>query len=93
VLPSTLQEFCACRYSGDELNMPAAMKLLRAFQDFMRPPQMGGMTVLQRLGSTGAVSGLALQHAQHPAPALASHSHSVRPGPLRGRLMVFLAHG
>jgi hypothetical protein len=37
-LPSTLQELCACRYSGDELNMPAAMKLLRAFQDFMRAP-------------------------------------------------------
>jgi hypothetical protein len=35
-LPSTLQELCECRYSGDELNMPAAMKLLRAFQDFMR---------------------------------------------------------
>jgi hypothetical protein len=35
-LPSTLQELCECRCSGDELNLPAAMKLLRAFQDFMR---------------------------------------------------------
>jgi hypothetical protein len=35
-LPSTLREACKCRYSGDELSMPAAMKLLRAFQDFMR---------------------------------------------------------
>jgi hypothetical protein len=34
-LPSTLHEPCACRYGGDELNMPAAMKLLRAFQEFM----------------------------------------------------------
>jgi hypothetical protein len=40
-LPSTLQELCVCRYSGDELNMPAAMKLLRAFQDFMRSPAEG----------------------------------------------------
>jgi hypothetical protein len=33
-LPSNLQALCECRYSGDELNMPATMKLLRAFNDF-----------------------------------------------------------
>jgi hypothetical protein len=33
-LPSTLQGLCECRYSGDELTMPATMKLLRAFGDF-----------------------------------------------------------
>jgi hypothetical protein len=37
-LPSTLQGLCECRYSGDELSMPVAMKLLRAFEDFMRSP-------------------------------------------------------
>jgi hypothetical protein len=40
-LPPTLQELCTCRYTGNELNMPAAMKLLRAFQDFMRAPDQG----------------------------------------------------
>jgi hypothetical protein len=33
-LPSNLQGLCECRYSGDELNMPATMKLLKAFSDF-----------------------------------------------------------
>lgn len=33
-LPSNLQGLYECRYSGDELNMPATMKLLRAFNEF-----------------------------------------------------------
>lgn len=33
-LPSNLQGLYECRYSGDELNMPATMKLLKAFNDF-----------------------------------------------------------
>jgi hypothetical protein len=33
-LPSNLQGLYECRYSGDELNMPAAMKLLKAFNEF-----------------------------------------------------------
>jgi hypothetical protein len=33
-LPSNLQALCECRYSGDELNMPATMMLLRAFNGF-----------------------------------------------------------
>jgi CAP12/Pycsar effector protein, TIR domain len=35
-LPSNLQGLCECRYSGDELDMRTAMKLLRAFSDFIR---------------------------------------------------------
>jgi Predicted nucleotide-binding protein containing TIR-like domain len=33
-LPSNLQGFCECRYSGDELHMPAAMELFKAFNGF-----------------------------------------------------------
>ena len=33
-LPSNLQGLYECRYVGDELNLPAAMKLLRAFNEF-----------------------------------------------------------
>jgi predicted nucleotide-binding protein len=33
-LPSNLQGLYECRYTGDELNMPATMKLLKAFNDF-----------------------------------------------------------
>lgn len=33
-LPSNLQGLYECRYQGDELNMPATMKLLRAFSEF-----------------------------------------------------------
>jgi hypothetical protein len=40
-LPANLQGFCGCRYSGDELNMPAMMTLFKAFNDFTRslPPR------------------------------------------------------
>ncbi len=34
-LPSNLQGLYECRYSGDELDMQATMKLLKAFNDFM----------------------------------------------------------
>jgi hypothetical protein len=34
VLPSNLQGLCECRYSGEELDMPAAMTLFKAFNDF-----------------------------------------------------------
>jgi predicted nucleotide-binding protein len=33
-LPSNLQGLYECRYGGDELNMPATMKLLKAFNEF-----------------------------------------------------------
>ena len=33
-LPSNLQGLYECRYEGDELNMPAAMKLLKALSEF-----------------------------------------------------------
>jgi predicted nucleotide-binding protein len=33
-LPSNLQGLYECRYSGGELNMPATMKLLKAFNEF-----------------------------------------------------------
>ena len=33
-LPSNLQGLYECRYSGEELSMPAAMKLLKAFSEF-----------------------------------------------------------
>ena len=39
-LPPNLQGLCECSYSGDTLNMPATMNLLRAFNDFMRSQPM-----------------------------------------------------
>jgi predicted nucleotide-binding protein len=33
-LPSNLQGLYECRYHGDELNMEATMKILKAFNDF-----------------------------------------------------------
>ena len=33
-LPSNLQGLYECRYEGDELNMPATMKLLKALSEF-----------------------------------------------------------
>jgi predicted nucleotide-binding protein len=33
-LPSNLQGLYECRYQGNELNMPAAMKILKAFNEF-----------------------------------------------------------
>jgi hypothetical protein len=39
-LPANLQGLCECRYSGDELNMPATMKLFKAFDDFARSRPM-----------------------------------------------------
>jgi hypothetical protein len=35
-LPPNLQGLCECRYSGDELNMAATMRLFKAFNDFTR---------------------------------------------------------
>jgi hypothetical protein len=34
ILPSNLQGLYECRYSGSELSMTAAMKLLKAFNEF-----------------------------------------------------------
>jgi hypothetical protein len=39
-LPPNLQGLCECRYNGDELNMPATMKLFEAFNDFARSRPM-----------------------------------------------------
>lgn len=33
-LPSNLQGLYECRYKGDELDMPATMKLMKAFNEF-----------------------------------------------------------
>jgi Predicted nucleotide-binding protein containing TIR-like domain len=35
-LPANLQGLCECRYSGEELDMPATMTLFKAFNDFAR---------------------------------------------------------
>lgn len=35
-LPANLHGLCACRYSGEELDMPATMTLFKAFNDFTR---------------------------------------------------------
>ena len=45
-LPLNLQGLCECRYSGDELNMPAMMELLRAFSGFGRPGATGALPAL-----------------------------------------------
>jgi CAP12/Pycsar effector protein, TIR domain len=39
-LPANLQELCECRYSGEELDMPATMTLFKAFNDFTRSQPM-----------------------------------------------------
>jgi hypothetical protein len=44
-LPGNLHELCACRYGGDELNMPAAMKLFKAFNDFARSRKAGPLVL------------------------------------------------
>jgi hypothetical protein len=44
-LPLNLQGLCECRYIGDELNMPATMKLLRAFSDFTCPQPMRSLAI------------------------------------------------
>jgi hypothetical protein len=36
-LPANLQGLCECRYSGEQLDMPAAMTLFKAFNDFAQP--------------------------------------------------------
>ena len=38
-LPSNLQELYECRYEGEELNMPATMKLLKALRRFGKKPR------------------------------------------------------
>ncbi len=35
-LPPILQGLCECRYSGQQLDMPATMTLFKAFNDFTR---------------------------------------------------------
>jgi hypothetical protein len=35
-LPANLQGLCECRYSGEELDIPATMTLFKAFNDFTR---------------------------------------------------------
>ena len=35
-LPSNLQGLCACRYSGQQLDMPATMMLFKAFNEFTK---------------------------------------------------------
>jgi predicted nucleotide-binding protein len=46
-LPSNLQGLCECRYNGDELDMPAAMTLFKAFNDFTRsqPAQLLALSI------------------------------------------------
>jgi hypothetical protein len=44
-LPANLQGLCECRYSGEELNMPATMKLFKAFNDFTRPQPAQPLTL------------------------------------------------
>ena len=35
-LPTNLRELCECRYSGEELDMPATMTLFKAFNGFTK---------------------------------------------------------
>ena len=35
-LPSNLQGFCECRYSGGQLDIPATFKLFKRFNDFRK---------------------------------------------------------
>jgi hypothetical protein len=44
-LPSNLQGLCECRYCGDEFNVPAMMKLLRALSNFIRSPPMKPLAI------------------------------------------------
>jgi Predicted nucleotide-binding protein containing TIR-like domain len=64
-LPPNLQGLSECRYSGDELNMPATMKLLRSFNDFTqsRPTSALALTV----------------GADHVVPHLLQYERTARP--------------
>jgi hypothetical protein len=59
-LPSNLHGLAECRYRGDELNMPAMMKLLRAFSGFTKPGAKGTCPAF------GHVVAQALPREQHP---------------------------
>jgi Predicted nucleotide-binding protein containing TIR-like domain len=59
-LPSNLHGLAECRYRGDELNMPAMMKLLRAFSGFTKRGAKGTCPAF------GHVIAQALPREQHP---------------------------
>jgi hypothetical protein len=44
-LPPNLQGLCECRYSGNELNMPAMMKLLKAFNELTQSPSSRRLSI------------------------------------------------
>jgi predicted nucleotide-binding protein len=57
-LPPSLHGLCECRYSGNELNMPAMMQLLRAFKSFTPWPS-GRLRAISGVKSSGAKSSCA----------------------------------
>jgi hypothetical protein len=48
-LPLNLQGLCECRYSGDGLNMPSRMELLRAFSGFTKPGAKAALPALDHV--------------------------------------------
>jgi hypothetical protein len=62
-LPANLQGLCECRYSGEELDMPATMTLLKAFNEFtgLRPARS---LVVAPIGYANQVG-----EKQHPSAA------------------------
>jgi hypothetical protein len=52
-LPPNLRGLCECRYSGDALNMPAMMRLLRAFGSFTRRPSGRPLAASERRSAFG----------------------------------------
>ncbi len=44
-LPPNLQGLCECRYSGNELTIPAMMKLLKAFNELTQPPSSRRLSI------------------------------------------------
>ncbi len=52
-LPANLPGLCECRYSGDELDMPAMMTLLKAFNDFTRSPPARPLVLPVEAGHVG----------------------------------------
>jgi hypothetical protein len=64
-LPPNLHGLCECRYSGDDLNMPAMSGLLRSFRSFTRWPSA------RPLAASGARS--AFGYRQQADKAAAKH--------------------
>ena len=69
-LPTNLQGLCECRYSGEELDMPATMTLFKTFNDFTRSRPTRPLTLA--IGTDHVVPEV-MRYERIGAPAYASN--------------------